>query len=369
MDTRRRGSSRSFRTLKGEGKEGYHQKRRWDKTKQYSANFGEHPLGRNWRASFRSKRPKNEKNKTAKTPTKTKTACQACSLGRAQHTIPGMHVSTRSSCSSTSTVRGILPASEASSSISCSLIFWKSTVVAVCRKSSKLWFWFEGRRQTAIECTVKQAVVNLPAFPSLPLRANALRLSERKNRAWLNEGQQGKNALGGSLLLPCRPPLAARFRCRKHLSPSRDKHTPPPPPTEHNNDRSITNTTDRTQQRSIDHHDDDDQQQQQSHRTVPPAHTTAAAAPRRSTHPGLAVGSGAGGGGVILPVDELAGLLAAALRAREARLEHHRRDARHPHDVADHGHELPWDAGRGGMMRHNAGGPRVADNFLRAFLT
>ena len=59
--------------------------------------------------------------------------------GRAPHArIPGMHVSTRSSCSSTSTVRGILPASEASSSISCSLIFWKSTVAAVCRRSSKL---------------------------------------------------------------------------------------------------------------------------------------------------------------------------------------------------------------------------------------
>lgn len=53
--------------------------------------------------------------------------------------MPGMHESTRSSCSSTSTVRGILPASDVSSSISCSLIFWKSTVAAVLRRSSKLW--------------------------------------------------------------------------------------------------------------------------------------------------------------------------------------------------------------------------------------
>lgn len=75
-------------------------------------------------------------------------------LSLTNHTIilmPGMHVSTRSSCSSTSTVRGILPASDVSSSISCSLIFWKSTVVAVLRRSSKLWRAEEGKDWTREE--------------------------------------------------------------------------------------------------------------------------------------------------------------------------------------------------------------------------
>lgn len=76
------------------------------------------------------------------------------------------------------------------------------------------------------------------------------------------------------------------------------------------------------------------------------------------SHPGPAVSPGAGRGRVVLAVDELPRLLAAALEAGEARAEDHGRDTRHPHDVPDHGHELPCV---GGWGWHGSRGPGSGD--------
>lgn len=71
-------------------------------------------------------------------------------------------------------------------------------------------------------------------------------------------------------------------------------------------------------------------------------------------HSGLAVGAGAGRRRVELPVYELPSLLAAALGAREAGLEHHGRDAGDSDDVPDHRHKLSWKtkSGDGNQNTH-----------------